>query len=149
MEVILLEKIHNLGQLGDKVRVRPGYGRNFLIPQGKAVYATPENVEKFEAQRAELEKIQAEALANAQERAEKLNQVAVTIMRKVAGEGKLFGSVGTIDIAAAVKEAGVDLAKHEVLLPEGPFRSIGTFPVDIQLHGDVQAKITITIEAEE
>ncbi len=149
MEVILLEKIHNLGQLGEKVRVRPGYGRNYLIPQGKAVYATPENVEKFEAQRAELEKAQAEALAQAQERAEKLNQVAVTVSRKSAGEGKLFGSVGTIDIAEAVKEAGVELAKHEVLLPEGPFRNIGTYAVDIQLHGDVQAKITLTIEAEE
>lgn len=149
MEVILLETIHNLGQLGDKVRVRPGYGRNFLIPQGKAVFATPENVEKFEAQRAELEKAQAEALAKAQERADKLNTVSITIARKASGEGKLFGSVSTIDIAEAVTETGNELAKQEVLLPDGPFRSIGTFEVNLQLHADIQATITLNVVAEE
>lgn len=149
MEVILLETIHNLGQLGDKVRVRPGYGRNFLIPQGKAVFATPENVEKFEAQRAELEKAQAEALAKAQERADKLNTVTITIARKASGEGKLFGSVSTIDIAEAVTETGNELAKQEVLLPDGPFRSIGTFEVNLQLHADIQATITLNVVAEE
>ena len=149
MEVILLEKIHNLGQLGDKVKVRPGYGRNFLIPQGKAVFATPENVEKFEAQRAELEKAQAEALTRAQERADKLNTVSITIARKASGEGKLFGSVSTIDIAEAVTDTGNELAKQEVLLPDGPFRSIGTFEVDLQLHADIQATITLNIVVEE
>jgi large subunit ribosomal protein L9 len=137
MEVILLETIHNLGQLGDKVKVRPGYGRNFLIPQGKAVFATPENVEKFEAQRAELEKVQAEALAKAQERADKLNTVTIIIARKASGEGKLFGSVSTIDIAEAVTET------------DGPFRSIGTFEVNLQLHADIQATITLNVVAEE
>jgi large subunit ribosomal protein L9 len=149
MEVILLETIHNLGQLGDKVKVRPGYGRNFLIPQGKAVFATPENVEKFEAQRAELEKVQAEALAKAQERADKLNTVTITIARKASGEGKLFGSVSTIDIAEAVTATGNELAKQEVLLPDGPFRSIGTFEVNLQLHADIQATITLNVVAEE
>lgn len=149
MEVILLETIHNLGQLGDKVKVRPGYGRNFLIPQGKAVFATPENVEKFEAQRAELEKAQAEALTKAQERADKLNTVSITIARKASGEGKLFGSVSTIDIAEAVTDTGNELAKQEVLLPDGPFRSIGTFEVNLQLHADIQATITLNVVAEE
>lgn len=149
MEVILLETIHNLGQLGDKVKVRPGYGRNFLIPQGKAVFATPENVEKFEAQRAELEKAQAEALTKAQERADKLNTVTITIARKASGEGKLFGSVSTIDIAEAVTNTGNELAKQEVLLPDGPFRSIGTFEVNLQLHADIQATITLNVVAEE
>ncbi len=149
MEVILLETIHNLGQLGDKVKVRPGYGRNFLIPQGKAVFATLENVEKFEAQRAELEKAQAEALTKAQERADKLNTVTITIARKASGEGKLFGSVSTIDIAEAVTNTGNELAKQEVLLPDGPFRSIGTFEVNLQLHADIQATITLNVVAEE
>ncbi|HEY5702450.1 MAG TPA: 50S ribosomal protein L9 [Gammaproteobacteria bacterium] len=149
MEVILLETIHNLGQLGDKVKVRPGYGRNFLIPQGKAVFATSENVEKFEAQRAELEKAQAEALTKAQERADKLNTVTITIARKASGEGKLFGSVSTIDIAEAVTNTGNELAKQEVLLPDGPFRSIGTFEVNLQLHADIQATITLNVVAEE
>lgn len=149
MEVILLETIHNLGQLGDKVKVRPGYGRNFLIPQGKAVFATSENVEKFEAQRAELEKARAEALTKAQERADKLNTVTITIARKASGEGKLFGSVSTIDIAEAVTNTGNELAKQEVLLPDGPFRSIGTFEVNLQLHADIQATITLNVVAEE
>jgi large subunit ribosomal protein L9 len=149
MEVILLEKIHNLGKLGDKVKVRAGYGRNFLIPSGKAVSATPANIEKFEARRAELEKHEAELLQKAQARAEQLNQVAVTITRKAGSEGKLFGSVGTVDITEAVKATGVELAKHEIRLPEGPFRTIGEFTVDIHLHADVDAAIKINIVAEE
>lgn len=149
MEVILLEKIHNLGELGDKVTVKPGYGRNYLIPQGKAVSATPENVEKFEAQRAELEKAQSEAFEEARARAEKLDNVSITIARKASGEGKLFGSVSTIDIANAVTQTGIELAKQEVILPEGPFRTVGTFDVDLQLHADVTASLTINIEAEE
>lgn len=149
MEVILLEKIHKLGNLGEKVRVKPGYGRNYLIPCGKAVSATPENVEKLEAQRAELEKAEAEALSIATQRAEKIDGVSVTITRKAGDEGKLFGSVSTADIAQAVTEAGHELAKQEVRLPEGPFRIIGEFDVDLHLHVDVDAKVKLNIVAEE
>jgi len=149
MEVILLEKIQNLGKLGDKVRVKAGYGRNFLIPSGKAVSATTANIEKFEARRAELEKHETELLQKAQTRAGQLNQVSVTIARKAGTEGKLFGSVGTADITEAVMATGVELAKHEIRLPEGPFRTIGEFTVDIHLHADVGSAIRINIVAEE
>ena len=149
MEVILLEKIHNLGNLGDQVRVKSGYGRNFLIPSGKAVSASPENVRKFEARRAELEQAPAEVLEKARARAEQLNKVSITFARKAGAEGKLFGSVGTIDISEAVTQTGVNLAKHEVRLPHGPFRVLGAHEVDIHLHADVEAKIKINIVAEE
>ena len=149
MEVILLEKIQNLGKLGDKVRVKAGYGRNFLIPSGKAVSATTANIEKFEARRAELEKHETELLQKAQTRAGQLNQVSVTIARKAGTEGKLFGSVGTADITEAVMATGVELAKHEIRLPEGPFRTIGEFTVDIHLHADVDSAVRINIVAEE
>ena len=149
MEVILLEKIHNLGNLGDQVRVKSGYGRNFLIPSGKAVSASPENVRKFEARRAELEQAQAEVLDKARARAEQLNKVSITFARKAGAEGKLFGSVGNIDIAEAVTQTGVNLAKHEVRLPHGPFRVLGAHEVDIHLHADVEAKVKINIVAEE
>jgi large subunit ribosomal protein L9 len=149
MEVILLEKIRRLGDLGEKVRVKPGFGRNFLIPQGKAVPATPENVAKFEAQRAELEKAQAEALATATARAGQLNALTLTIRRKAGEEGKLFGSVSTSDIAEAATAAGVELHKHEVRLPEGPFRLVGQYEVGLNLHADVDAKVKVNIEAEE
>lgn len=149
MEVILLEKIHKLGNLGDQVKVKAGYGRNYLIPGGKAVSATPENVKKFEAQRAELERIQAEALEKARSRAEELNKLTLTLARKAGAEGKLFGSVGTIDIVEAVTQAGVKLAKHEVRLPHGPYRTLGEFTVDLHLHADIDAKVRINIVAEE
>lgn len=149
MEVILLEKIQNLGKLGDKVKVKAGYGRNYLIPAGKAVSASSANIEKFEARRAELEKAETEILQKAQARAEQLNQVTVTIARKAGSEGKLFGSVGTIDITEAVRETGVELAKHEIRLPDGPFRTIGEFTVNIHLHADVEATIRTNIVAEE
>ena len=149
MEVILLEKIRRLGELGDKVRVKPGFGRNFLIPQGKAVPATPENIAKFEARRAELEKAQSEALATAAARAEKLNTLTLTIRRKAGEEGKLFGSVSTGDIAEAATAAGIELHKHEVRLPEGPFRMTGQYEVSLSLHADVDAKVILNIEAEE
>ena len=149
MEIILLEKIHNLGNLGDQVKVKSGYGRNFLIPSGKAVSASPENVRKFEARRAELEQAQAEVLDKARARAEQLNKVSITFARKAGAEGKLFGSVGTIDISEAVTQSGVNLAKHEVRLPHGPFRALGEHEVDIHLHADVEAKIKINIVAEE
>jgi large subunit ribosomal protein L9 len=149
MEVILLEKIQNLGNLGDQVKVKAGYGRNYLIPNGKAISATPANVEKFEARRVELEKTQVEQLEKARTRAEQLNQVSITIARKAGAEGKLFGSVGTADISEVVKQTGVELAKHEVRLPEGPFRTMGEFTVDVHLHADVEASIKLIIIAEE
>ncbi|HEY7840783.1 MAG TPA: 50S ribosomal protein L9 [Gammaproteobacteria bacterium] len=149
MEVILLEKIRRLGDLGDKVKVKPGFGRNFLIPEGKAVPATPENIAKFEARRAELEKAQADALAVAAARAEKLNALTLTIRRKAGEEGKLFGSVSTGDIAEAAVAAGAELHKHEVRLPEGPFRAVGQYEVSLNLHADVDAKVKLSIEAED
>jgi large subunit ribosomal protein L9 len=148
MEVILLEKVDNLGSLGDKVSVKPGYGRNFLIPSGKAVAATKTNVAEFEARRAELEKQAAEALAAAEARKAKLDELSVTIGRKAGDEGRLFGSVGTADIADAVTEAGVELEKREVRLPEGPFHTTGEFEVQLHLHTDVDATLKLTIVAE-
>ena len=117
MEVILLEKVYNLGELGDKVKVKPGYGRNFLIPSGKAVSATKENVAMYEEKKAELEKQQQETLATANARADKLKDVSVTVARKAGSEGKLFGSVGTVDIAEAVTAAGTNLEKQEIRMP--------------------------------
>jgi len=149
MEVILLEKVQNLGNLGDQVRVKPGYGRNFLIPNGKAVSATKQNIEKFEARRAELERTQADTQARATARAEAMNGLSITLKRKAGAEGKLYGSVGTVDISEAVTGAGQELARHEVRLPEGPFRNIGEFEVDVHLHTDVKATIRIVIAAEE
>jgi large subunit ribosomal protein L9 len=148
MEVILLEKVHNLGELGEQVKVKPGYGRNFLIPQGKAVPATRENVEQFEARRAELEKAQAEALEAAKARAEKLDGLEFTIQRKAGGEGKLFGSVSVADIEEAIAASGLEVTKHGIQLPEGPFRTVGEYEVTIQLHADVSAGIKVIVEAE-
>ena len=148
MEVILLEKIANLGNLGDKVTVRPGYGRNFLVPKGKAVPATAAKVAEFEARRAELEKVAAEKLKAAQGRAEALGKIKVVIYQKAGDEGKLFGSVGTQNIADAVTEAGVKVERQEVRLPEGTIRQIGDYKVDIDLHSDVVASITVTVAAE-
>ena len=149
MEVILLEKVDNVGNLGDKVKVRPGYGRNFLIPTGKAVSATPENLAAFEARRAELEKSAAEALAAAQARAATLSNLgAVTIARKVGEGGKLFGSVGTADICEALANAGVEIKKQEVRLPEGTIRQTGEYDIGLHLHSDVNVSIKINIEAE-
>ena len=149
MQVILLEKTGKLGELGQQVNVKPGYGRNFLIPKGKAVPATPENVEKFEEQRAELEKAQADTVAAAEARAEKLNGLQVTLLRKLVSEEKLFGSVSANDIAVAITEAGVEVSKHEVRMPEGPFRVLGEFPVDIHLYANVDAQVNLTIAAED
>ncbi len=149
MEIILLEKVHKLGLLGDRVKVKPGFGRNYLIPSGKAVSATADNIAKFDARRAELEKQQQEAAAVATARAEKLNEVNVSIARKAGEEGKLFGSVGTADIAGAVTESGVELSKHEIRLPEGPIRSLGELELDVQLHADVIATIKVNVVAEE
>lgn len=149
MEIILLEKVHKLGALGDRVNVKPGFGRNYLIPSGKAVSATADNIAKFDARRAELEKQQQDAVAEATARAEKLNAVNVSIARKAGEEGKLFGSVGTADIAEAVTASGVELTKQEIRLPEGPIRSIGEIELDVQLHADVTATIKVNVVAEE
>ncbi|MEJ3674065.1 50S ribosomal protein L9 [Vibrio vulnificus] len=149
MQVILLDKIGNLGSLGDTVNVKSGYARNFLIPQGKAVMATKGNVEMFEARRAELEAKVAEQLASAQARAEKVNALeAVVISSKAGDEGKLFGSIGTRDIADAITAAGVEVAKSEVRLPEGALRTIGEFEISVQLHSEVFATAKLQVVAE-
>lgn len=149
MEVILLDKVQNLGNLGDTVKVRPGYGRNFLIPRGKAVTANAANRAVFEQRRKELEKKVAEELAADQARAAKINGLTVEIARRAGDEGKLFGSVGTADVAAAVAaKAGIPVAKHEVLLPEGPMRAIGQYSIELQLHADVTATVTVSVVAE-
>ncbi|KZY31374.1 MULTISPECIES: 50S ribosomal protein L9 [unclassified Oleiphilus] len=148
MEVILLEKVGKLGGLGDKVTVKAGYGRNFLLPYGKAVAANEANVAEFEARRAELEKAAAEKLAAAEARAEQLNEKEVTIVSKAGDEGKLFGSIGVRDVADAVTAAGVEVAKSEVRLPEGAIRNVGEFDVAIQLHSEVTAIIKLIIVAE-
>lgn len=148
MEVILLQKVANLGSLGSKVNVKPGYGRNFLIPQGKAVPATKNNLEAFEARRAELERVAAEVLATAQARAEQLAALNVVIAAKSGDEGKLFGSVGTRDIAEAVTAAGVAVDKLEVRLPTGALRNTGEYKIALQLHAEVTAEVAVTIVAE-
>lgn len=149
MDVILLEKIHKLGELGEQVRVKPGYGRNYLIPKGKAVSATAANIAEFEARREELELAQQDVESKAAARVNAMADLNVTITRRAGSEGKLYGSVGTVDIAEAVTATGIELSKHEVLLPEGPFRMIGEHKVDIQLHADVFTSITVTIVPEE
>ena len=149
MRVILLQRIVNLGKLGETVDVKAGYGRNYLIPQGKALPATPANVEKFEARRAELEKIEAEELAAAQTRADALKDVNVIMRAKSGEDGKLFGSIGTRDIADALTKSGLEVDRSEVKMPEGSFRQIGEYNVDIQLHHDVFANILVTILSED
>ncbi|MDP2829934.1 MAG: 50S ribosomal protein L9 [Sulfuricellaceae bacterium] len=148
MQIILLEKLANLGQLGDVVKVKDGYGRNFLIPQKKAKRATPANLAEFQAKRAELEKAQAEVLAQSQARGEKLNGISVRIAQKAGVDGRLFGSVTTADIADAIKASGQDVVKAEVRLPNGPLKTIGEFPVDLSLHTDVTVSITVSVVAE-
>lgn len=148
MQVILLEKVANLGNLGDVVKVKDGYARNFLIPQKKAKRATPAAMAEFEARRAELEKAAAEKLAAAQAVAEKMTGTTVTVTRKAGMDGRLFGSVGNADIAEALKAAGFDIDKSAVRMPEGPLKAIGEFPLDIALHTDVLANITVTVAAE-
>jgi large subunit ribosomal protein L9 len=148
MEIILLEKVPNLGSLGDKVTVRPGYGRNFLIPHGKAVAATPEKIKQFEERRAELEKKAADVLAAAQSRAASIAALSVTIAHKAGDEGRLYGSIGTRDIADAVTAQGIEVEKGEVRLPNGAIRQIGDYEIGIQLHGDVTAVLKLAVVAE-
>ncbi|RLJ65292.1 50S ribosomal protein L9 [Sulfurisoma sediminicola] len=149
MQVILMEKVVNLGGLGDIVKVKDGYARNFLIPQGKAKRATEENKKVFEARRAELEKAQAEILAAAQAQVAKLEGVSVQVARKAGVDGRLFGSVGNADIADALKAQGIEIEKSMVRLPEGPFKQVGDNQVEIALHHDVVATITVSVVGEQ
>ena len=148
MEVILLEKVGKLGALGDRVTVKGGYARNFLLPQGRAVLANEANVAEFEARRAELEKVAQEQLDAASTRAEALNGKTVAITAKAGDEGKLFGSIGTRDIAEAAEANGLTLDKSEVRLPEGPLRNTGEHEVQCQVHAEVFATITVAITGE-
>ncbi|MDR3491714.1 MAG: 50S ribosomal protein L9 [Gammaproteobacteria bacterium] len=146
MEIILLEKIRNLGALGDRVNVKSGYGRNFLIPKGKAAYVTEANIAKFEARRAELEKIAAEHVKAAETRKKALVALGVvTIIAKAGDEGKLFGSIGTRDIAEVITQAGVEIEKSEVDLPTGVLRHIGEYDIVIELHSDVKAAVKLSV----
>ena len=149
MEVILLESVQKLGELGDKVTVKSGYGRNFLIPQKKAVPATAENLQQFEERRAELEAAAGYKLSIAKNRAEKVDELSITITTKAGEEGKLFGSITVRDIAEASEAVGVKLEKSEVRLPEGPIRELGEFEINIHLHPEVDAVLKLAVVAEE
>lgn len=148
MQVILMEKVVNLGNLGDVVKVRDGYARNFLIPQGKAKRVTPENLAEFEKRRAELEQQQAEKLAGAQEKAAKLEGLMVQITRKAGVDGRLFGSVTNFDIAEALKSQGIEVEKADIRMPQGPLKMIGDAQVQIALHSDVVVNITVSVLGE-
>lgn len=145
MEVILLERVENLGQLGDQVKVKPGYARNYLIPQGKATEATEANIARFEARRVELEKAADEALSQARVRAEQLTDLVVTVVANAGNEGRLFGSVGPAEITDAVTATGNELAKREVRLPEGPIRQIGEYDVPLHLHSDIEVTVRVNV----
>ncbi len=149
MDVILLNKVENLGNLGDMVSVKSGYGRNFLIPSGKAVPATTENRKAFEERRAELEKAVADALAIAESRRDALCDLSVKITHKAGEEGKLFGSVGTVEIAEAVIAAGVEIQKQEVRLPSGAIRQVGVFDIELHLHPEINVVIKVEVQPEE
>lgn len=148
MEVILLDKVGKLGAIGDKVTVKSGYGRNYLLPQGKAVAATAKNIADFEARRADLEAAAAAKIADATARAEKLAALEVTIAANAGDEGRLFGSIGTRDIAEAITAAGVAVAKSEVRLPQGVLREIGQYEIDIQLHAEVIQAVKLAVVPE-
>jgi large subunit ribosomal protein L9 len=149
MDVILLQKIANLGQIGDRVKVKPGYARNYLVPTGKATMATPANIAKFEAQRSVLEAKAREELAAAQARALKFENFKLEIRAKAGTEGKLFGSIGTADIAEAANQAGQPISRSEVRMPTGPIRAVGEHQVQLHLHTDVDVTLMVTIVPEE
>jgi large subunit ribosomal protein L9 len=149
MEVILLDKVANLGSLGDRVKVRSGYARNFLLPKGKATLATPANIARFETRRAELEKVMRESLSGAEARKAGFEGFKLTITAKAGSEGKLFGSIGTSDIADAVTAAGQKLARAEVRMPNGPLRMVGEHVVTVHLHTDVNIELPVTIVADD
>ncbi|MGH6884615.1 MAG: 50S ribosomal protein L9 [Geminicoccales bacterium] len=149
MEVILLQKIANLGDIGDRVKVKPGFGRNYLLPGGKATLATAENVARFESRRAELEAKAAKDLASAKERAAALEGFTLTIAAKAGTEGKLFGSISTADIAEACQKAGHTIERAEVRLPGGPIRTVGEHVISLHLHTDIDVPVPLTVVAEE
>jgi large subunit ribosomal protein L9 len=149
MQVILLQKVDNVGGIGDLVRVKSGYARNYLIPQGKATLATPDNIAKFESRRAELEAKAAAELAAAKARASKLEGLVLKIEMQAGTEGKLFGSVGTVDIAEEIGKRGIEVERSEIRLPEGPLRVVGDHEIELHLHTDVNVAITVKIEAVE
>jgi large subunit ribosomal protein L9 len=149
MEVILLQKVANLGNIGDKVKVKSGFGRNYLLPEGKATLATPDNIARFEARRAELERTAHEHLSSAEERAVAMKDFKLTITAKAGTEGKLFGSIGTSDIAEACSKAGFNVQRSEVRLPNGPLRTIGEHSVTLHLHADIDVPLAVSIVAEE
>jgi large subunit ribosomal protein L9 len=148
VEIILLEKVQNLGDLGEKVSVKPGYGRNYLVPQGKAVPATKENVAMFESRRAELEAAAAERMAKAEARRDAMQDVSIEIVANASEEGKLYGSIGPREIAIAVSDAGHPLEKSEVIMGEGPIRNTGEFDVLIQLYAEVETTVKVRVIAE-
>ena len=145
MNVILLESVENLGSIGDLVKVKPGYGRNYLLPQGKAALATPENIKAIEARRAELEKAEAEELAKAKERSKAFDNLEVVIQANAGSEGKLFGSVGPIDIVDALANVQVEVERAEIRMPEGPIQELGEFPIGIHLHADFDSEILVRV----
>jgi large subunit ribosomal protein L9 len=149
MDVILLTKVANLGTIGDRVKVKSGYGRNFLLPKGKATLATPENVKKFESRRAELEKVARDQFQDAESRAAAFKDFKLEITAKAGTEGKLFGSIGTSDIAEAATKAGHKVARAEVRLPTGPLRTVGDHTITLHLHTDIDVQLPVVITAED
>lgn len=145
MEIILLDRVHGLGSLGDKVRVKSGYARNYLIPTGKATEAIPSKIAEFEARRKELEEKQAQRLAASAQRAESLNGKILTVFAKAGDEGKLFGSVGTQQIVAAAEQQSLQLERQEVMMPHGTIRELGEYVVDLKLYGDIEAQVTVRV----
>ncbi len=148
MQVILLEKIANVGDLGDVVKVKEGYARNYLIPQGKAKRATPENLKAIEERRTDLEKAAADKLAGAQALAERLEGTAITIMQKAGVDGRLFGSVTNVDIVDALKQQGVEIERSMIRMPSGPLKQVGDYPLTVALHTDVTAHINVSVRPE-
>jgi large subunit ribosomal protein L9 len=147
MNVILLESVENVGGIGDVVKVKPGYGRNYLLPQGKAALATPENMKNIEARRADLEKAAAEERSKAETRAKSINGVELVISANAGSEDKLFGSVGPIDIAEAFAAIQVEVERSEIRMPDGPIHELGEFPIGVHLHGDVNAEVIVRVVA--
>ena len=149
MQVILMEKVANLGELGDVVKVKDGYARNFLIPHGKAKRATPDNLKMFEAKRAELEKAQADVLAKAQERGAKLDGLTVQITQKAGPDGRLFGSVTNYDIVEALQKQGHEVERANIRMPQGPLKQVGEYPLQIGLHTDVTVTVKVSVLGEQ
>ena len=149
MDIILLQKVANLGNIGDRVKVKSGFGRNYLLPSGKATLATPDNIKRFEARRAELEKAAHEHLSSAEQRAAQLKEFKLVIPSKAGTEGKLFGSIGTSDVAEALNKQGFKVERSEVRMPNGPLRMVGDHSVGLHLHADIDVPLAVLIVAEE